>query len=182
MTQGRLLTAAEFLPVVLDFTVSAFRLELQDSYAEPEEDDLYAAFLAGSPPPATSVPELHDWYDAVAGHVRAGRPVERVRVQRDPPTPYQRFERWLDRWNIPAGEVMRYLSVARAHEIGLLPDAAGTDWWLLDEARLVVMYFDDRGRRVSNELITDPEMVTKACAWRDLAVSHSTKAELENAA
>jgi hypothetical protein len=177
-----LLAAEDFLPAVLDFGHSAFRLELQDSYAEPEEDALYAAFLEGSPPSATTVPELRDWYEAVAAHARHGRLIERVRVQQDPPTDYQRFERWLDRWNIPAGETMRYMTVRRAHEAGLLPAAGGTDWWLLDDARLVVMHFDARGHRIRNELITDPEMVTKACAWRDLAVSHSTKAELEAAA
>jgi hypothetical protein len=60
-----------------------------------------------------------------------------------------------------------------AHEVGLLPQAGEDDWWLLDDDRLVVMRFSDDGRLVENELVTDPEQVAQACAWRELAVHHS---------
>jgi hypothetical protein len=176
MTAGRLLSDDKFIGTVLNFEHTAFRLELQGAYAEPEEDALFAAFLRGEAGSATDVPELRDWYDAIAARVADGARVERVRVQQEPPTPYQRFERWLDQWNIPAGEVMQYMTEREAYDTGLLPAAAGPDWWLLDSSRLVVMRFDGRGRRVSNELVTDPAMVVKACAWRDLAVHHSVRA------
>lgn len=166
---------AEFLDVLHDFEHTAFRLELQRSYAEPEEDNLYAAFLRGDAPAPTTVPELAEWYDRIASHVATGKRIERVRVQEDPPTDYQRFERWLDRWNVEAGEVMQYLTRARAYEIGLLPAAGTTDWWLLDSARLLVMRFDENGRRTRNELITDAASVVQACMWRDLAVHHSAR-------
>jgi hypothetical protein len=68
---------------------------------------------------------------------------------------------------------MRYLTRQRAHEIGLLPAAGNTDWWLLDSSRLIAMHFDDEGHRIKNELITDPAVVIQACMWRDLAVHHS---------
>jgi hypothetical protein len=108
--------------------------------------------------------------------------MERVRVQEDPPTGYQRFERWLDQWNIPAGETMRYMTRQRAHEVGLLPAAGHDDWWLLDSDRLIVMRFAPGGRRVANELVTDPETVLQACKWRDLAVHHATQAHLSDVA
>lgn len=123
------------------------------------------------------MPELLEWFERVAEHTRQGKRVERVRVHDVPPTDYQRFERWLEAWNITAGETMRYLTRQRAHEIGLLPAAGDTDWWLLDSSKLVVMRFEDDGRRVENELITDPAVVVQACRWRDLAVHHSTRAE-----
>jgi hypothetical protein len=181
VTRGRRLTEEQFGQALASFGHTAFRLELQSAYAEPCEADLLAAWNRGErPDPAETVPELRDWYEQVAGQARAGKRVERVRVQRLPPTPYQQFERWLDRWNLGAGEVMRYITRSRAEEIGLLPAAGDTDWWLLDSSRLVVMRFDRAGRRVGTELVTNPKAVIKACAWRDLAVHHSVQEHLSD--
>src|SRR3954471_17766127 len=110
--EPRLVAHADFLSTLHAFDHTAFRLELQRSYAEPEEDDLYAAFLRGDPPEPVTVPELAEWYAQVRRHVGAGKVIERVRVQEEPPTDYQRFERWLDRWNEAAGERIRYLTRA----------------------------------------------------------------------
>jgi hypothetical protein len=164
---------AEYLDVIHSFEYTAFRLELQRSYAEPEEDELFAAFLRGNPPDARAVPELREWYAEVTRHVAAGKTVQRVRVQDDPLTDYQRFERWLDRWNLAAGEVLGYLTRRQAYDIGLLPAAGSSDWWLLDSSRLLVMHFDDAGRRMANELTDDPSIVVRACRWRDMAVHHA---------
>lgn len=174
MNEGQPLTGAEFSEALATFEHTAFRLELQPAYSEPCEAPLLAAFLDGHPFPPAEVPELRDWYTQVAGQTREGKRVERVRVQEDPPTSYQRFERWLDRWNLEAGEIMRYMTRQRAHETGLLPNAGTTDWWLLDSSRLIVMWFDEEGHRIQNILTTDPTDVIKACRWRDLAVHHST--------
>src|SRR3954468_5250052 len=57
VTPSRLISDEEFLPTLHAFDHAAFRLELQHSYAEPEEDDLFAAYLQGDPPDATTVPE-----------------------------------------------------------------------------------------------------------------------------
>jgi hypothetical protein len=182
VTAGRLLADDEFIPAVLAFDHTAFRLELQAAYAEPEEDALYAAFLRGEAESPAGVPELQDWYAAIADRVARGARVERVRVQQRPPTDYQRFERWLERWNIQAGEIMRYTTRERAYETGLLPAAGNDDWWLLDSSRLVVMQFGAGGRRTRNVLVTEPVTVLRACAWRDLAVHHSDRAHLSDVA
>lgn len=176
MTTWRPVPAAEFLDVLHDFEHTAFRLELQRAYAEPEEDALYAAFLRGQPYDAMAVDELRDWCANVARHVRDGKRIERVRVQDDPPTDYQRFERDLDQWNVPAGEAMRYMTRQQAHAVGLLPAAGPGDWWLLDSSRLLVMRFDEAGHRIENNLTWDSAAVVQACAWRDLAVHHATRA------
>ncbi len=170
-----LLADDEFLGAVLSFEHTAFRLEVQRAYAVPHEAPQFAAFLRGDPQPGPDDPELRDWYQNVAEHIALGGRMERVRVQEDPPTDYQRFERWLDQWNLAAGEVMRYMTRERAHEVGLLPAAGPADWWLLDSARLIVMRFDDTGHLAASELITDPETVLQACKWRDLAVHHSVQ-------
>jgi hypothetical protein len=175
MTPGRPLTSEEFGEEIHRFERDAFRLELQDQYLEDEETNLFAAWRRGDPLPPTGIYQA--WYDRIADHVQAGRRVERVRVQQEPPTPYQQFERWLDHWNTQAGETMRYLTRQQAHDIGLLPSAGNTDWWLLDSSKLIVMHFDEQGHRIHNELVTDPQVVTQACTWRDLAVHHSVLAQ-----
>lgn len=167
---------ADFGREIHTFKREAFRLELQDRYVEAEEADLFAAFLRGERPvPTETVPEFREWYDRIADHTRNGRTVERVRVQQSPPTDYQRFERWLDQWNTGAGERMWYMTRLRAYEVGLLPDAGDTDWWLLDSERLIVMHFDRDGHRIKNELVIDDETVRRACEWRDLALRHSDR-------
>jgi hypothetical protein len=183
VNEGQPLTGAEFAEALATFEHTAFRLELQPAYAEPSEADLVAMFLAGQrPDPRIIVPELGEWFDQVARQVSEGKRIERVRVHEDPPTGYQRFERWLDQWNLEAGEVMRYMTTRRALEVGLLPNAGTADWWLLDSSRLIVMWFDEEGHRIQNILTTDPADVIKACRWRDLAVHHSTEIHLSDVA
>lgn len=168
------LTDEGFAAQLRDFAHTAFRLELRQAYREPSEADTLARFLAGEPQPPTEVPGLAAWFDQIRRQTGEGKRIERVRVHDDPPTDYQRWERWIGQWNSQAGEHLRYLTRRRAHEIGLLPDAGSIDWWLLDSRRLIMMRFDDQGHRIGNELVTDAETVVRACAWRDLAVHHST--------
>lgn len=171
MTQ---LTAADFAEALATFAHTAFRLELQPGYREPDELAMVDQFVAGSPAPPTGNPGLCDWFVQVRQHTDQGRRIQRVRVHEDPPTDYQRWERWIGAWNAEAGEDIRYLTRQHAIEIGLLPAAGRTDWWLLDSNRLIVMHFDDAGNRVNDELVTDPAVVVQACAWRDLAVHYGT--------
>lgn len=171
MSEGRPLTLVEFEVALKQFEHTAFRLELQPAYLVPEETELLTTFLRGEPVPPTTV--YKGWYDQIAEHVRQGKRIERVRVHDDPPTDYQRFERWLDKWNRQAGEVMRYITRQQAHHVGLLPGAGSDDWWLFDSSRLIKMRFDTSGRPRGYELIEEPAVVIQACKWRDLAVHHS---------
>lgn len=151
----------------------AFRLELQPAYTEADESDTVARFLAGDPQPPSEVPSLAAWFGRVAWLTKQGKRIERVRVHECPPTPFQRWERWAGAWNTRAGERIRYLTWARAHDIGLLPAAGTKGWWLIDGHRLIVMRFDPEGRRITNELITAPAAIEQAVTWRDLALRHS---------
>lgn len=171
---AQLLTEAEWAEHLRTFDDTAFRFESQPVYAEAEETDTVQRFLAGDPEPPSEVPELRAWFDQVAGLVAQGKVVERVRVRDDPPTPYQQWLRWIDRWNTTAGETIRYLTRAQARAAGLAPALGTVDWWLMDSQRLIVMRFDDAGHRIENTLVTDPERVAQACTWRDLAAHHST--------
>jgi hypothetical protein len=161
---------------------TAFRLELQPAYSEPSEQATVARFLSGDPQPPTEVEGLRQWFAQVAAQTAEGVRISRVRVHDDPPTDYQRWERWIGAWNVSAGEDIQYLTRSRAHEIGLLPAAGNQDWWLLDSQQLLVMTFDAQGHRVQNELITEDHRVVQACGWRDLAVHHSAPATRSAAA
>ncbi|GIL25723.1 DUF6879 family protein [Actinocatenispora comari] len=178
----RPLTDEDFARSLATFSHTAFRLELQPVYSEPSEHDTVAKFVSGEPEVPTTVEGLRQWFAQVSEQTAAGKRIERVRVQEDPPTDYQRWERWIGAWNIKAGETLRYMTRATAHGVGLLPAAGDRDWWLLDSDRLIVMYFDDAGHRIRNELITDPEAVVQACAWRDLAVHYSVPDQVRDIA
>ncbi|MFY1686571.1 DUF6879 family protein [Plantactinospora sp. WMMB782] len=167
---GTPITNDEFGRMLREFETSAFRLELQPAYSEPTEHATMARFLAGDPQPPIEVPELRAWFDQIRRFTAEGKSICRVRVHEDPPTDYQRWERWIGQWNTEAGEDIAYLTRQQAYDIGLLPDAGDTDWWLLDDATLILMRFDGDGRRILNEVERDPHMVARARAWRDLAV------------
>jgi hypothetical protein len=175
VTESHILQPERFLDELHDFEHTAFRLELQRTYVESHEDPVVDAFLAGNPIDPHVDPELALWFERITAHVAQGKTVSRVRVQESPPTPYQQWERWLDRWNTEAGETITYLTRQCAYEIGLLPAAGTNDWWLLDSKRLLLMRFDEAGHRIRNEVVTDPATVVQACAWRDLAVHHSSR-------
>lgn len=172
----------EFGELLRTFDHTAFRLELQPSYAEPEEQETLARFVEGHPQNPTEVPGLAAWFSQIAQLVAEGKRVERVRVQNEPPTAYQQWERWAGQWNIEVGEVMRYMNHSTAQRIGLLPAVGSDDWWLLDSRWLLIMRFDTVGQRTENMLTDDPEQVVQACAWRDLAVHHAVLESTQDAA
>lgn len=169
----RPLTADEFSAELASYAHTAFRLEQQPEYLVDMEGPLWDRWRAGDMTPPTDTPAIATWLAKVATATAEGRRMTRVRVQEEPPTEYQQWQRWFDQWNTEAGEQIDYLPRSVATEIGLLPDAGPDDWWLLDSSRLLVLRFDG-GRVVGRELVTDPERVVKACAWRDLATHYAT--------
>jgi len=164
---------SEFMAVLRSAEHSLFRLELQAAYDEPNEAEPVAEFLAGRPQSPEATPGWEIWREQVQTWVHAGIKIERVRVHDDPPTPYQRWERWIGSWNVAAGEVMRYMTRQRAHDVGLLPAAGTVDWWLIDSNRILTLHFNEDHQRVRNELVDDLATVVQANAWRDLAVHHA---------
>jgi Family of unknown function (DUF6879) len=178
----RILTEDEAAEQLRSFEHTAFRLEQQRAYIVAVESEMFSRFLAGDLTPPTDTPAVREWFAQVGRQVDEGKRIERVRVQDEPQTPYQRWQRWFDRWNNEAGESIRYIARQRAQEIGLLPAAGDEDWWLFDSCRLMVMRYDDEGHLLETGLSTDPERVVQACAWRDLAVHHSTPAAAQGQA
>lgn len=177
MTAGpaRPLADGELAELLTGIRTEAFRMELQPFYDEPDGGEQTRRFLAGDPIPPDQIPRLSWWGQIVADHVAHGRRVRRVRVHDEPPTGYQQWLRWAGAWNVAAGEEIRYLTRARALQIGLPASLADhEDWWLLDSDTVVTFGWNEQGQLVRAELTTDPQRTARACAWRDLAVHHST--------
>jgi len=165
---------AEFYHRLFNFQHTAFRLESQRIYHEPEEHEAVASFAAGDPYDPTELPSLKLWFERIRDLTDRGRRMTRVRIHDDPPTDSQRWERWIGTWNAAAGEKIYYLTRKEAGHIGLLTEVGDADFWLLDERDLIVMRFDAEGRRISNELVTDEQQIRKVIGWRNLAVRHGT--------
>lgn len=163
---------AAFDELFRTFEHTAWRLETRAEYDVDEEAEMYDRFLAGAREDPTSIPGLAAWFEHIQTLCAAGKRLGRVRIYDEPPTGYQRYEAWVSRWNIAAGETIEILSRTTAHEIGLPTD---TDWWLLDSRAVVRLIFDG-SKLTGAELITDPEIVVQHCAWRDLAVHYSAPA------
>lgn len=146
------LTSRAALEHLLDtFGRSAWRLECQGTYDEPEEREPLRQFLAGEP---DDLAWYMDWPEWVREVRASGRTIGRVRVLTDPLTDYLRWEIGvLTPPAVEAGEDIRVLPAAVWPGLQL----PSTDFWLFDDSTAAVLHFGDQG--VSGvELITGAEI------------------------
>ena len=96
--------------------------------------------------------------------------MHRVRIISLPPSDYSRYGLYVcQRWNIPAGEDIRYLD--RTDAAGL-PDH---DFWLFDSCRLYLMHYDDHDAPLGAEFIEHPAEVVRHNYFRDVAWHHAAR-------
>ena len=164
----------------------AWRWEQQRQYEIGHELSDFEEFLDGHPRVPTENSSMAWYYDRIQALTRAaGVEVGRVRVVDSPPTDYQRWRSWMDRWNREAGEEILYLPRQVLHQMGGPPFAPHADWWLIDGERLLLMHFapDGSGRRVppgtrlETELVVDEPEVHLARLWRLAAISWAREEE-----
>lgn len=156
------------------FRRSAFRLETRAVYALTYERADFEQFLAGNPVPPPELDWWRPWLEEIARLTAEGKTVGRVRVTDEPPTDYQRWEMWAARWHSQAGEQIGYMPRSAAERVGL---PLAHDWWLLDDERVIAMWFTSTGEISDRQLITEPGTVARFREWRDLAVRNATPAE-----
>lgn len=157
--------STEFWQQLAGYQRSAWRWENQPVYAITDERASFEAFLAGHPADPMEDPYLSPWMHQVAEQTQSGRRIGRARVVEEPPTDYQRWELWLDRWNTGAGEEIDYLTRSQAEALGT-PPFGDCDWWLFDDARVMIMHFDEVGRRCRVELTDGLVDVLAAVLWQ----------------
>jgi hypothetical protein len=138
---------------------SVFRLETLQTYDAQDEAEQLAAFLDGRPQPPD--PGKAEWTAFVRRKRAGGVRVERVHVCREPLTLYLRYElTWSYAASVAAGEDVRILPLAIAEPWPVvLPPY---DFWLLDEARLLVMHYDAAHRWLGVEPVSDPSLIRQA--------------------
>jgi hypothetical protein len=169
------ITEDEFGELLRTIRRSAFRLETLDAYALDYERADFELFLAGKP----GAPPWQDWLEQVSAQTRQGKTVSRVRIVAEPRTDYQRWMLWAQPWYAKAQEDIRYLPRSRAAALRLPLEV---DWWLLDDEKLILMYFTSTGEIAGKALITEPGILARYREWRDLAVANATAAEEAGAA
>lgn len=133
--------------------VSVFRFEGHQDYAVAADDADLAAFRSGAPRPERSV-RTSPWLRRIAVQTARGVSWSRLRIVRHPLTEYTRFE------------LVAYVESQAAGEQIRLVEAAGTvpeDFWLIDAgtpgAVAVVMHYDQGGRLLGREKVTDPQRI-----------------------
>jgi len=149
---------------------SAFRLETLPQYLVPQEAEEFAAWLAGERPPLLS-PQESPWLAKVHARAKAGYRRYRVHIVDYPLSDYNRFVIYGFQANAAAGEEI-YLADRDAH-VELEP--LREDFWLIDDACVVRMVYDDEGHFLRPELVTPVQDYRRI---RDVALRHATPLHL----
>jgi hypothetical protein len=151
-----------------NFQTRAFRLEVQQVYAMPGEEDEFAAFMRGEEPPPD-----YPWRDIVARQTTAGKYMGRVHVVRPPVSDYLRYQfEWGYALTVPVGEDVRILDLSATRNPGL-PDE---DFWLIDNTVVRMLYNSD-GTQIGRKLVEDPNELPHYENYQRLAIEHSVPFE-----
>lgn len=165
---------AEWAALFTGFTTSAYRLEGQQIYSSPAEDEAVARVLAGQPHGLSLswvIPKLR----AMAA---SGRTQTRVRVVTEPPTDYTRFELSVYPELVAEGEDIRIISVPAGEWPAGLPSY---DYWLFDDRDVWRMHYRDDYTFRGAELLEDEETITEHLRWRDIALAQAVPLRLYQA-
>jgi hypothetical protein len=155
-------------PAALDelfraFTSTAWRLETRTSYGLLEEDRPYQDFLLGI---QTDLDWFTPWLELMHDQIQLqGKRVERVRVADEPPSDYQRWELYLNKWNADAGEDIRYLPRQVADSLRL----PAYDFWIFDDVTVAFMVFGPSGEFTGPALVSDQAVTRQHLAYQHTA-------------
>jgi hypothetical protein len=147
-----------------EITASWFRLETLQYYDVPGEREELEAFKAHAAPPSRN-PEPSPWQTMIKRHVAAGIRLQRVHIVTEPLTDYvQRQIAWGYPRNRDFGEDIRILACT-TWPTGLPRDY---DFWILDD-----VVYDQYGKPLYVDRLTDPDTLAKHQHWRDTALAAS---------
>lgn len=121
------------------FTKTLFRLETLAAYEVASEGSDFARYLAGEPDPT---PERRQpWLDRLSAEVSRGQGRRRVHTVTLPLSDYLRFEcEWS--YALNPYEDIRILELsAQRPDLQRLVDAAGGDFYLVDEEHVIHMHY-----------------------------------------
>ncbi|WP_280180364.1 DUF6879 family protein [Nocardia farcinica] len=151
-----------FDPVFAAAKSRLFHLETRDDYNAANETEAFARWKEDESrdPRAGSFPK---WAALVGEIVGRGVVMQRARIVTEPHTTYTRYLLALARYNVEAGEDVRYLPRHLADPL----DSAGEDVWLIDDTAAAFSVFDDSDYWVGAVLTEDPAIVSHLVTVRD---------------
>jgi hypothetical protein len=159
------MTQEEFDACFDRFRVSVFRLEGLPAYDVPEETERIAAWRAGQARPERSV-RTSPWLARIATTTTAGKSWKRARLVEFPLTDYIKYELGSYVESQACGEEIRVAE--RPATLAEQPD-----FWLFDgdepNAYAAAMLYDEQGRFLGAELVTEPNVLARMRAVRDEA-------------
>ncbi len=146
----------------------AFRLELLDRYDVASDGEDFERFIRGEQEPTPE--RKQPWLDQLRREHEAGIHNHRVHVLCTPLTDYLRYEcEWGYAFNAAAGEDIKIIDLAeRAAPDGLVDH----DFWLIDDAHAIRMYYTDDGQFRGAELLGDDALPRYRTA-REAAIAAS---------
>ncbi|MDA8371981.1 MAG: hypothetical protein M0026_19230 [Nocardiopsaceae bacterium] len=166
----RLLTEDEFDRQFTEFEHTAWKLEVRDRYNVAEEEETIRHFLStGDLGRKEDHARTSPWHQNVTACRQEGKIWQRVRIISEPLSDYITWEHAVTRFNVEAGEDIRWLP--RHHPaVKQLPEI---DFWLFDSRWACILHFD--GDDVPRELerIDDPTAIAQYCQWRDIALHYA---------
>ncbi|MFD0169466.1 DUF6879 family protein [Streptomyces decoyicus] len=146
---------------------SAVHLEMRDDYGDNER---FAAWRRG---------ERIDWddrsswwrgfHDQVARAVERGVSIRRVRIVSEPLSEYIRWEHYLTRANLAAGEQVRWVPRRLASDL-VLPC---NDFWLFDDRLARIHHFAGDGSLVGDEFSSEPDILKLFATSFEAAWEHA---------
>jgi hypothetical protein len=148
------------------YTRSAYRLEGQQMYSNPTEDEHLATFLSGKPVEFDLTWRLSRTRERIA----AGATKTTVRIVVEPPTAYTRMELTVYPQLAEAGEEIRIIAVPQGRRP---PELPLHDYWLLDDHDVWRMHYYENFRFAGAELLDDPDVIADHLRCRDLALDMS---------
>lgn len=139
---------------LLNFSSTAFRLELLPEYDVPEEKEALAAYRAKR---QVNMTFHRPWIDSLKQARLEGKIVQRVRGIPQPMTSYLHFEIQLCYMaSVEAGEQIRLHNRADRTQLSIKRQQ---DFWLLDDQRVILMNYRPDGSFDCSEEISQPKLV-----------------------
>lgn len=146
--------------------VSAFHLQMRDSYAVADEVDAFTRWQrTGERDNDPASPYWSPWVNLIRRTVARGVVVRRARIVSEPVSTYIRYMHGGTAVNIGAGEDVRWLPRRLASDLAL----PGNNFWLIDERLVRFNHFTGDGGSAPPEITDDPA-VAKLCATAFAAV------------
>lgn len=142
---------------------SSFRLEAQQVYSNPEENELLERFLSGT----LTMPSWEWRLSRSRERMAAGATKITVRVVVEPQTDYTRMELAIYPGIVAAGEDVRVIPVARGEWPDGLPHH---DFFLFDERQVWHMHYNDDLTFRGAELREEDDVLAEHLRWRDVAL------------